>query len=180
MRECQLAGIWDLKAQVTQALSDWRVNLSSRQHLLGMVPSTSLYIVPSTLFRLTSDVLPVFFVFFFLSETLGLLLPSELVNAIEHQLLQLGKCVLGLYSRLLPVLNSPHLLHEGVLVFSLFFHKKLGVIQVGLAQHPSCVTPYAFELLQLIKHMVDEVDNHHHKPTIRLVAATIIDAKWDI
>ena len=43
MRECQLAGIWDLKAQVTQALLDWRVNLSSRQHLLGMVPSTSLY-----------------------------------------------------------------------------------------------------------------------------------------
>ena len=43
MRECQLAGIWDLKAQVTQALLDWRVNLSSCQHLLGMVPSTSLY-----------------------------------------------------------------------------------------------------------------------------------------
>ena len=28
---------------MTQALSDWRVNLSSRQLLLGMVPSTSLY-----------------------------------------------------------------------------------------------------------------------------------------
>ena len=43
MRECQLAGICDLKAQVTQALSDWRVDLSSHQHLLGTVPSTSLY-----------------------------------------------------------------------------------------------------------------------------------------
>ena len=43
MRECQLAGICDLKAQVTQALSDWRVDLSSCQLLLGMVPSTSLY-----------------------------------------------------------------------------------------------------------------------------------------
>ena len=43
MRECQLAGIRDLKAQVTRALSDWRIDLSSHQHLLGMVPSTSLY-----------------------------------------------------------------------------------------------------------------------------------------
>ena len=43
MQECQLAGICDLKAQVTQALSDWRVDLSSHQLLLGMVPSTSLY-----------------------------------------------------------------------------------------------------------------------------------------
>ena len=43
MRECQLAGVHSLKAQVTQALSDWRVDLSSRQLLLGMVPSTSLY-----------------------------------------------------------------------------------------------------------------------------------------
>ena len=43
VQECQLAGIYDLKAQVTQALSDWRVNLSSRQLLLGTVPSTSLY-----------------------------------------------------------------------------------------------------------------------------------------
>ena len=32
-----------MKVQVTQALSDWRVNLSSRQLLLGTVPSTSLY-----------------------------------------------------------------------------------------------------------------------------------------
>ena len=36
-------GIHDLKAQVTQALLDWRVDLSSHQHFLGMVPSTSLY-----------------------------------------------------------------------------------------------------------------------------------------
>ena len=43
MQECQLVGIYDLKAQVTQALLDWRVNLSSCQLLLGMVPSTSLY-----------------------------------------------------------------------------------------------------------------------------------------
>ena len=43
MQECQLMGICKLKAQVIQALSDWRVNLSSRQHLLGTVPSTSLY-----------------------------------------------------------------------------------------------------------------------------------------
>ena len=43
MRECQLAGVCDLKAQVTQALSDWRVDQSSHQHLLGMVPCTSLY-----------------------------------------------------------------------------------------------------------------------------------------
>ena len=43
MRECQLAGIHELKAQVIQALSDWRVNLSSHQHLLGTVPFTSLY-----------------------------------------------------------------------------------------------------------------------------------------
>ena len=43
MRECQLAGVCDLKAQVTQALSDWREDLSSHQLLLGMVPSTSLY-----------------------------------------------------------------------------------------------------------------------------------------
>ena len=43
MRECQLAGICDLKAQVTQALWDWRVDLSSRQLLLGTVPFTSLY-----------------------------------------------------------------------------------------------------------------------------------------
>ena len=43
MQECQLVGIRNLKAQVTQALSDWRVDLSSCQHLLGMVPSTSLY-----------------------------------------------------------------------------------------------------------------------------------------
>ena len=39
MQECQLVGIHDLKAQVTQALSD----RSSCQHLLGTVPSTSLY-----------------------------------------------------------------------------------------------------------------------------------------
>ena len=43
MRECQLVGVHSLKAQVTQALSDWRVDLSSHQLLLGMVPSTSLY-----------------------------------------------------------------------------------------------------------------------------------------
>ena len=43
MRECQLAGIHELKTQVIQALLDWRVDLSSRQHLLGTVPSTSLY-----------------------------------------------------------------------------------------------------------------------------------------
>ena len=43
MQECQLAGIYDLKAQVTQALSDWRVDLSFHQLLLGTVPSTSLY-----------------------------------------------------------------------------------------------------------------------------------------
>ena len=43
LRECQLAGIHELKVQVIQALSDWRVNLRSRQHLLGTVPSTSLY-----------------------------------------------------------------------------------------------------------------------------------------
>ena len=43
MRECQLAGVHSLKAQVTQALLDWRVDLSSRQLLLGTVPSTSLY-----------------------------------------------------------------------------------------------------------------------------------------
>ena len=43
MWECQLVGIHKLKAQVIQALSDWRVDLSSRQHLLGTVPSTSLY-----------------------------------------------------------------------------------------------------------------------------------------
>ena len=43
MPECQLVGICELKAQVTQALSDWRVDLSLRQLLLGMVPSTSLY-----------------------------------------------------------------------------------------------------------------------------------------
>ena len=43
MQECQLAGVCNLKAQVTQALSDWKVDLSSRQCLLGMVPSTSLY-----------------------------------------------------------------------------------------------------------------------------------------
>ena len=43
MRECQLAGVCDLKAQVTQALSDWRVDLSSHQLLLGTVPFTSLY-----------------------------------------------------------------------------------------------------------------------------------------
>ena len=43
MRECQLAGVRELNAQVIQALSDCRVDLSSRQHLLGTVPSTSLY-----------------------------------------------------------------------------------------------------------------------------------------
>ena len=43
MRERQLAGVHELKAQVIQALSDWRVDLSSRQWLLGMVPSISLY-----------------------------------------------------------------------------------------------------------------------------------------
>ena len=43
MQECQLVGICELKAQVIQALLDWRVNLSTRQCLLGMVPSTSLY-----------------------------------------------------------------------------------------------------------------------------------------
>ena len=43
MRECQLVGVHSLKGKVTQALSDWRVNLSSRQLLLGTVPSTSLY-----------------------------------------------------------------------------------------------------------------------------------------
>ena len=43
MQESQLVGVHSLKAQVTQALSDWRVDLSSRQLLLGMVPSTSLY-----------------------------------------------------------------------------------------------------------------------------------------
>ena len=43
MRECQLAGIHELKAQVIQALSDWRVDLSSCQQLLDTVPSTSLY-----------------------------------------------------------------------------------------------------------------------------------------
>ena len=43
MWECQLAGIRKLKAQVIQALSDWRVNLSSHQCLLGTVASTSLY-----------------------------------------------------------------------------------------------------------------------------------------
>ena len=43
MQECQLAGVHSLKAQVTQALLDWRVDLSSRQLLLGTVPSTSLY-----------------------------------------------------------------------------------------------------------------------------------------
>ena len=36
-------GVHSLKAQVTQALSDWRVDLSSCQLLLGTVPSTSLY-----------------------------------------------------------------------------------------------------------------------------------------
>ena len=43
MQECQLVGVHSLKAQVTQVLLDWRVDLSSRQLLLGMVPSTSLY-----------------------------------------------------------------------------------------------------------------------------------------
>ena len=43
MWECQLVGIHELKAQVIQALLDWRVNLSSHQHLLGTMPSTSLY-----------------------------------------------------------------------------------------------------------------------------------------
>ena len=43
MRERQLAGVYDLKAQVTQALLDWRVDLISCQLLLSMVPSTSLY-----------------------------------------------------------------------------------------------------------------------------------------
>ena len=43
MRECQLSGVHELKTQVIQALSDWRVDLSSHQWLLGMVPSTSLY-----------------------------------------------------------------------------------------------------------------------------------------
>ena len=43
MWECQLAGVNKLKTQVIQALLDWRVNLSSRQCLLGTVPSTSLY-----------------------------------------------------------------------------------------------------------------------------------------
>ena len=43
MQEHQLAGVLKLKTQVIQALSDWRVNLSSHQRLLGTVPSTSLY-----------------------------------------------------------------------------------------------------------------------------------------
>ena len=43
MQECQLAGVHNLKGKVTQALLDWRVDLSSRQLLLGTVPSTSLY-----------------------------------------------------------------------------------------------------------------------------------------
>ena len=43
MWERHLAGICKLKTQVIQALSDWRVNLSSCQCLLGTVPSTSLY-----------------------------------------------------------------------------------------------------------------------------------------
>ena len=128
------------------------------------------------LFRPASDVLPVPFVLFFLPEMLSLLLPFELVNAIDYQLLQLGERVLGLGSASLLVPNPPHLLHEGVLVFSFLLHKKLGVLQVRLAQHPSCVTPYSLELHRLIMHMVDEVDDHHHKPTIQLVAAAIIDA----
>ena len=37
MWECQLAGIHELKTQVIQALWDGRVDLSSRQHLLGTV-----------------------------------------------------------------------------------------------------------------------------------------------
>ena len=43
MQECQLAGVHSLKGKVTQALLDWRVDLSSHQLLLGTVPSTSLY-----------------------------------------------------------------------------------------------------------------------------------------
>ena len=43
MRECQLQGICDWKTQVVQALSDWRLDLSSHQCLLSTVPSTSLY-----------------------------------------------------------------------------------------------------------------------------------------
>ena len=43
MRECQLVGVSKLKTQVIQALSDWRVDLSSRQCLRDTVPSTSLY-----------------------------------------------------------------------------------------------------------------------------------------
>ena len=43
LRECQLQGIHDLKTTVQKALSDWRVDLSSRQHLLGTVPSASPY-----------------------------------------------------------------------------------------------------------------------------------------
>ena len=43
MWEHQLTGICELKTQVIQALSDWRVDLSSHQCLLGTVPSTSLY-----------------------------------------------------------------------------------------------------------------------------------------
>ena len=36
-------GVHSLKGKVTQALLEWRVDLSSRQLLLGTVPSTSLY-----------------------------------------------------------------------------------------------------------------------------------------
>ena len=43
MRDRQLAGVCALRTQVIQALSDWRVDLSSCQWLLGTVPSTSLY-----------------------------------------------------------------------------------------------------------------------------------------
>ena len=137
-----------------------------------MTPGT----VPPTLFRLTLDVLPVPFILFFLPETLSLLLRFELVDAVEYQLLQLGKCVLGMGSASLLVPNPPHLLREGILAFLFLLNKKLGILQVRSAQHPSCVTPYSLELHRLIKHMVDEVDNHHHKPTIQLAAATIINA----
>ena len=43
MQECQLVGIHELKAQVIQALSDLRVDMSSCKCLLGTVLSTSLY-----------------------------------------------------------------------------------------------------------------------------------------
>ena len=119
-------------------------------------------IVPPMLLRLASDVLLVPLVLLFLPEVLSLLLPLELVDAVEYQLLQPGECVLGLGSASLSVPNPPCLLHEGILAFSFLLHKKLGIIQVRSAQHPSGVTPYSLKFHWLIKHMVDEVDDHHH------------------